>query len=304
MLHGWFAMTSGALWNWERGGRRLLLAGYVTLGMFLFAHLMNGFLADSLYVLPKRGTQATAAPLPMLSARNVEDLKRDILSSGAFPVDKQWSEPAGVGPVREGFPVTVPLNVRARFSLVGTVMTDGEGLLAVLEDLSTKRQGLYRLHEQIPGGGIVSRIERERVLFRLERQQEWLERYPAHPVSPVAGDAAPDVAEESQSHRRFINRREIILATANLPRLLAQARAVPAYVDGKLDGFRIETIEAHSFFEKVGLRVGDVVRRVNGTEIRDPGTILTLFNQLRNERFVQLDVLREQYRTTLTYEIR
>ena len=41
-----------------------------------------------------------------------------------------------------------------------------------------------------------------------------------------------------------------------------------------------------------------------GVEIRDPGTMLTLFQQLRNEKTVKLDVLRNNQRTAMTYDIR
>ena len=38
--------------------------------------------------------------------------------------------------------------------------------------------------------------------------------------------------------------------------------------------------------------------------LRDPGTMLTLFQQLRNEKTVKLDVLRNNQRTAMTFDIR
>ena len=90
----------------------------------------------------------------------------------------------------------------------------------------------------------------------------------------------------------------------DLPKLLSQARAVPNLVNGAMNGFRLDYIAPSSFYEKIGLKYGDVLQQVNGVDIRDPGTILTLFQQLRNERAVKLDVLRNNQRTTMNFEIR
>ena len=90
----------------------------------------------------------------------------------------------------------------------------------------------------------------------------------------------------------------------DLPKLLSQARAVPNLVNGAMNGFRLDYIAPSSFYEKIGLKYGDILQQVNGVDIRDPSTILTLFQQLRNERTVKLDVLRNNQRTTMNFEIR
>jgi general secretion pathway protein C len=75
-------------------------------------------------------------------------------------------------------------------------------------------------------------------------------------------------------------------------------------VNGALSGFRIDYIAPASFYEKIGIQYGDVLQRVNGVEIRDPGTMLNLFQQLKNERTVKLDLVRNNQHSTVTYELR
>ena len=104
--------------------------------------------------------------------------------------------------------------------------------------------------------------------------------------------------------KKVLDRREVDQAISDLPKLLSQARAVPVMVNGAMSGFRLDYIAPSSFYEKIGLQHGDVLKQVNGVEIRDPGTMLTLFQQLRNERTVKLDVMRNNQRTTMTYDIR
>ena len=74
--------------------------------------------------------------------------------------------------------------------------------------------------------------------------------------------------------------------------------------DGRLDGFRLYSVTPQGFFDRIGLHTNDLLQRINGVEIRDPGMLLSLFQQLRNERTVRVDIVRNAQRQTLTYEIR
>ncbi len=58
------------------------------------------------------------------------------------------------------------------------------------------------------------------------------------------------------------------------------------------------------FFDKIGLQSNDLLQRINGVEIRDPGMLLSLFQQLRQERTVRVDLVRNEQRQILSYEIR
>lgn len=174
--------------------------------------------------------------------------------------------------------------------------------MAILEELSTKKQTLYRLGEQIPSVGSLAAIERSRALFREGAQEEWLDLAltqqlrPVSPTAPVARPVSPP--------RRILDRREITSALADTTRLLTQAHAVPYLTDGKLDGFRLYNVMPSGFFDRIGLQTNDIVQRINGVELRDPGMLLSLFQQLRNERSVRVDLVRNAQRETLAYEIR
>lgn len=87
-------------------------------------------------------------------------------------------------------------------------------------------------------------------------------------------------------------------------KLLLQAHAVPYIQNGALQGFRLDFVNPSGFFDKAGFQYGDVIQRINGVEIRDPGRLLGMFNQVVNERTVKVDVVRAAQNTTLTYELR
>ena len=90
----------------------------------------------------------------------------------------------------------------------------------------------------------------------------------------------------------------------NMNQLFTQIRAVPHFQDGKASGFRLFAIKQDSVFEKIGLKNGDIVTRINGNELTDPARAMSLLQDLRNEGRITVDVNRNRQLTTLNYEIR
>jgi general secretion pathway protein C len=190
--------------------------------------------------------------------------------------------------------------------LLGVVVGDRGGISAIVEELASKRQLFLRLHDQIPDSGEIVEIQRNGILVRQGNEQEFLELFTGlekAPVPQVASSGPPATAGGGQI-KKVLDRREVEQAMNDLPKLLSQARAVPVLTNGAMTGFRMDYIAKSSFYEKIGLQYGDVLKQVNGVEIKDPGTMLSLFQQLRNENSVKLDVLRNNQRTTMVFDIR
>jgi general secretion pathway protein C len=204
-------------------------------------------------------------------------------------------------------PSRAPLNLSSRLTLLGVVIGDQGGVSAIVEEISSKRQLFFRLHDQIHDVGEIAEIRRDGIVVRQGDQQEFLELAASQtekpPVAQVIAKAAI-VPVPGSPIRTVLDRRDVEQAMGDLPKLLSQARAVPYMVNGSMNGFRLDSIAPASFYEKIGLKQGDVLQQVNGVDIRDPGTMLTLFQQLRNEKTVKLDVLRSNQRTAMTFDIR
>jgi general secretion pathway protein C len=204
-------------------------------------------------------------------------------------------------------PSRAPLNLSSRLTLLGVVIGDQGGVSAIVEEISSKRQLFFRLHDQIHDVGEIAEIRRDGIVVRQGDQQEFLELAASQtekpPVAQVIAKAAI-VPVPGSPIRTVLDRRDVEQAMSDLPKLLSQARAVPYMVNGSMNGFRLDSIAPASFYEKIGLKQGDVLQQVNGVDIRDPGTMLTLFQQLRNEKTVRLDVLRSNQRTAMTFDIR
>ena len=278
---------------------------------FLIAHSINAFIAEALYVIPThpsgaRDDRSTSSSL--LSSYSPTQAAEDVRSSGLFllPAAPQGgltnSDRLGSP---GGAPVRASLGLASRIRLIGVV--SGDQRFAIVEELASKQQTLYRVHDQILDLGEVSEIRRNGILVRQGNLEELLELAQLDNPSVPGGfsSAVPSgVQTAGVPLRKVIDRREVEQAMSDLPKLLSQARAAPHMVNGTINGFRLDYIAPTSFYEKIGVQAGDVLQRVNGVDIRDPSTMLNLLQQLKNEQIVKLDVLRNNQRSTITYELR
>ena len=286
--------------------RRGVIFAYIICGTFLVAHIINAVIAEALSV---PGGLARLSPPSHQEAEvkvSVPALVEQIRTSGIIPLPP---DPLDTDTGMAAPPPRVPLNLASKLTLLGVVIGDRGGHSVIVEELSSKRQLFVRLHEQILDVGEVSEIRRDGMVVRQGDQEEFLglaaaliEKPPPPPIPALPQRTAVPLPKNPL--RTVLDRREVEQAMGDLPKLLMQARAVPYLVNGAINGFRLDYVAPSSFYEKIGLKYGDVLQQVNGVEIRDPGTMLTLFQQLRNERSVKLDVLRNNQRTAMTFDIR
>lgn len=284
--------------------RRVGLLVFIVASAFLVAHSINAFVGNALYLVPdlsnRRGSDQSVHPASYSPTQFAEDVR----SSGLFllPPPEQGLGTQGRG---VGAPARASLGVAAKIRLIGVVMGDRGGVFAIVEELSSKKQILYRLHDQIADLGEVSEIRRDGMIVRRGEQEEWLELGSSETPAVAGGGSDASVSQAPGAPvQKVVDRREVELAMSDLPKLLTQARAVPYMVNGTVNGFRIDYIAPTSFYEKIGVQVGDILQRVNGVDIRDSSSMLSLLQQLKNERVVKLDMVRNNQRSTVTYELR
>jgi len=275
-------------------------------GTFLLAHIINAVIAEALSI-PVGTPRPSPISTPDTDAKaSAPSLVEHIKTSGLFPLP---ADPLGMSAVAGATVQTsrAPLNLASKLRLLGVVVGDHGGISAIVEELSSKRQLFFRLHDHIPDAGEISEIRRDGMVVRSGDQQELLELAALQIEKPLSASVSAGTAVApvpGSPVRTVLDRRDVEQAMGDLPKLLSQARAVPYLVNGAMNGFRLDFIAPSSFYEKIGLKYGDVLQQVNGVAIRDPGTMLTLFQQLRNEKTVKLDVLRNNQRTAMMYEIR
>lgn len=91
---------------------------------------------------------------------------------------------------------------------------------------------------------------------------------------------------------------------ADLTQLARQARVIPHYRDGRPQGYKLIGIRAKSLYSHIGLRSGDLIKRINGTAINSPNDALSLFEKLKSSDTVSLEVERAGQPVMLEYTIK
>lgn len=202
----------------------------------------------------------------------------------------------------------------APLRLWGTAVDDTDRAFAIIEDLGTRTQGLYRKGDSVLPGAVLVEVHWDRVVIYRNGRRETLTLPTTPPTSvplPLVTAAAVPIADQEQNGVRQvaqdsfqIDRREVDRAMNNLNELFTQARAVPYNSpDGEAQGFRLFSIKPQSLVDRIGLKNGDVVQRVNGVEIADPSTAFGLLQELQGYSQVRVDVVRNHQPLTLSYEI-
>lgn len=312
--------------------RKLLLCLYMGLSTFMVAHIVNAFVADTLLV-------PALLPLPLPSQDNAlqhsvppQQLALDLMARGLFTLPAELSPDAGSSTGAELGP---PLEAAKKLLLHGTALGIGNEPMAIVQDRSNQQQKLLHLHDRVPNVGELVSIEKTRVLFQDKGQEEWLELavlidleqarripYPlgsppgrsltlsqpassTHPtdLTPVAAAGAPSPPGSSRP-LQLIDRGELSKTLADIPHLLLQAQPVVSMTGGRFSGILLEAVRFDGLYSKMGLQSGDVLKRINGMELREPSMLIAALEQMKNERNVKLDIVRNEAPRTFTYEIR
>jgi general secretion pathway protein C len=192
--------------------------------------------------------------------------------------------------------------VAANYKLIGTM----EGKVfsgAVLED--DKGQAFYRINRKLPDGSVIINLTRNKVdLRRPDGTTVTVERVDDTKIVAMKKNNNSSNVRRLSGSKFVVDQKEVIASTQNMGKILTQARALP-YVDhGKTVGFRISEIVPGSIFTKIGLKNGDVIQSVNSQSLDDPAKFFQLYQGLRNQRSISIDLLRGGQRETLTYEIK
>lgn len=264
----------------------------ITLTAWLLADLINLVLGDQLTV-PTAKALASTGIVTTQTELGRRDLASVILERNIF--NSRPTPP--ISPIETASTEMPGLKLR----LIGTVVGGAQSSFAIIEDLNTREQLLYRLDDLVTQGAKLVKIERNQVVLQRGSLKETLSVYLEEP--PAQEGRATGVRSVARN-KWVLDKREITGALENISRLLTQARLIPNFTAGRPDGFKIVSIVPRSFYEKIGLQNGDVLQRLNGVDVKDPQNFLVVFQQLKEENNFSLDLVRNNSKETFQYEIR
>jgi general secretion pathway protein C len=293
----------------QRHFRGIFLLLFALLGISL-GHLISTALG--IYLVPsgpQTGTRSEERAVPRqkpLLADSEIILQRNIFNSSArgaatFDVQEKESE--------ERVAATTKPAVRTNLKLLGTVSAE-DGSLAMIE--ANRSIDLYRLGDDVPGGGKIKEITRNLVTIQnRDGSEEILSLYETGAApGPASSPSTPAASAEENGQVKpvgenqwVVDRRVAEEARNNIGELLKSARLEPNVVNGNTEGFAVKMIQPGSLLATLGLRKGDVIMEVNGVELSSPEKALQIFQQLREARHISIGLRRDGAPMNFDYEI-
>ncbi|SRR5579884_1807886 len=295
----------------------LLHLAMIAAGSYFIADMANSTIGSRLeasVAVPKGGNPT---PVSAVVSKGTSRDYNAIIEGNIFNSKMRGKKPetTSTGPSQPLQEVVVP-KTPLNQTLLGTMVGSEEESYAVIEDAKTHEQLLYRIGDPIGEDGKIVKISRNKVMVRRGADTETLEvtlfpedKAAAPRATPAALPPTPPPTPGSNiravgKNRWVVDRHEIDNAVDNLPQLLTKARVVPNFTDGKPDGFRIFAITDDSLYAKIGLQNGDVLHQINGIEVKDPQNFMKVFEQLKDENAITVDLVRNNQKETFSYEIR
>jgi general secretion pathway protein C len=267
----------------------LLLVAFLTVSAYFLADTVDAVIGRSLDAAP-RFTAPIERDRAALEPRHELSDYSSILERGLFGEGKGPSS----GPAVES----------SAYRLIGTIEGDSFSG-AVLEDASG--QTFYRINQKLPDSSQIVKVQRDKITLRRadgsSTEIQVVDDTKIVNISRPAVNGASGVRKLSEG-KWMVDQREVTASTENISQLLTQARALPYMEQGKTVGFRISEIVPGSLYEKIGIQNGDVIQKINSQDVDDPAKFFQMYQSLREERSITIDLIRGGQRQSLNYEIR
>ena len=289
-----------------------LLLTAVSLGYSASRYLSTRYYAPP--APPPRGEQA--APKGRSPGQPPEQWTNIFAPSSGMNIPSQYAGTVA-GPV--------PTSTTS-YVLLGTISSDAPASRrAILWAEGMKEPAVVREHAEIEPGVRVASIEREHVFLLRGQGKEKLDLLPVGsdsknvtpPSSPpvnrrAARNVAPRVAPANSSinvnkigeNAYSLDEATVTELTGNINQFMTQVRIIPYFEANKSAGYRLAAMRPGSAFAQLGFQGGDVIQRINDVELTSPEKMYTIFQNLKDEKHVTIDILRRGQKNTLTYEIR
>ena len=230
--------------------------------------------------------------------RNIFD-SRDVLPEPGTEAAEEEEQVITTG---EAQVTSLPIKLISTFSVGAGTDKRSTCIISAGGDKKGGAQDIYTVEDEkqfAPETKIV-KILYNRVEFINKKRLEYVE---LQDFTKGLNINQPPQEEKAAVVQKEAGEKENIEQSANLDKLYTQIRAVPHFKDGKPAGLKLLSIKSGSVFSKLGLQRGDILMKINDTDL-DIKKGLEIFNQLKTENSIKIDVERKGATQTLNYEIR
>lgn len=211
-----------------------------------------------------------------------------------FNVLVREADPSGAATTE---PADAPLKkTELKLALWGTVTAGTTGAsYAVIEDKKKKAQDLYQIGDTVQTA-VIKQILRNRIILTLDGEDQVLEVDPTQRPAKMAGSLKS--AQTGDKRRPEPGDRA---QQEDKRPLKKQVRVRPYYKNGEPSGLVLYGMRPRSAFRKIGLKNGDIVQGINGTETLMEADAETLYEAIDSGSDLQFDIIRRGKKKEILY---
>ncbi len=276
----------------------------IAMGAYFFAGLF--YQVAGAQFRPSEDERPVAAISPATRAAGKKSFAayRPILQRDLFKTQK-----APVQPVQESNVNLEEMEeTKLKLKLWGTVTGDTRRSYAVIEDTQKREQNLYRVGDSVQNATL-KLIMRSKVVLSLNGKDEVLAMeqivQATRRRSPrTSGPRAVSSTGAVRTQRVSLRRSMINDAIQDVSKLMTEVQIRPHMEEGAAAGLALSNIKPNSIFRRMGLRNGDILKSVDGQEIRSVDDALKLYENLKSASDVNVRIQRRGRDRNINYNIR
>jgi type II secretion system protein C len=196
------------------------------------------------------------------------------------------------------------------FELIGTIAWAEPYSMAVIKLRTANKIDVYRVGEGLEEGSTVSWIEPRRFGVDRNGHEEILElpeiRVAENRVSFVGSgvDAGAEGIKKVGEGQYVVSQDLFRDAFSNPAKLMRGIMFVPFFEKGGIAGFKVKKVKEDSIYGKLGFTQGDVLRQINGIELKGIDDIMSVMASMKDAHRFSLDLTREGQKKSFSYEVR
>ncbi len=197
-----------------------------------------------------------------------------------------------------------------KYVLDGIIVLSGGRSIAIIRKVREKEGSIYRKGDMIDNYEIV-KIEKFRVLMNDGLSTSALSMYQRpqsrqrKTITRNTQQQAPQGFENAQKIKKVLSRSDVenkVFSKVN--QILTQIAISPYMVNGSMEGLRLIRVPNNSIVYELGGRSGDIIRRVNGHEVKQIDQMYKLWDNIKDDSFISVDLERNKQIYSYNFEIR
>lgn len=198
-----------------------------------------------------------------------------------------------------------------KYELNGVIVLPGDRSIALIRTSGEKESQIYRIGDSIGNAEIV-KIERYMIHLKEDGKTVILPMYYKYIAKTArsreatsSSDSSPEKYTGSKQIKKVLSRSDVenkVFKRVN--EILTQIAISPYMIDGKMEGLRLVRVPKDNIIYEMGGRSGDLVRRVNGHELNQIDQMYKLWENVRDDSHISVDIERNKQIYTYDFDIR